>query len=399
MLEHLRVPHPARGLRGGRYCDVHGENGPGQNRRDHPSVRRSLVDHEVATGLGIGVSLSGMSMYCMGSPLVSILLPAFNAESTLEACLRSIRRQTLGDWECLIVDDGSTDASVSRARDAVSRDGRFRLLPGPHLGLVATLNRGLEHCRGHYVARMDADDLMHRERLAGQTALLSRHTGWAGVGCHVRVFPRAGMSDGSRSYERWLNSIDSPRRLRREAFVECPVAHPTLMLRRKLIPASGYRERGWPEDYDLVLRLLLAGGEIGILPRRRLAWRDSPDRLWRTGEAYGRERFNRCKAAFLARSFLARDDRYALWGYGGTGKAMRRALLEFGKRPCHIVELHTGRLGNRIHGAEVIAPSLLADSCTQPLLVSVAGTTARNEIRGALESMGRRELHDFICVA
>jgi glycosyltransferase involved in cell wall biosynthesis len=335
----------------------------------------------------------------VSSPPVSILLPVLDAESTIEACLKSIRRQTFRDWECLVVDDGSTDATPELVQGLAARDGRFRLLPGPHRGLVSALNRGLGHCRGRYVARMDADDLMHRQRLADQTALLSRRADWAAVGCHVRVFPRAAMTDGTRSYERWLNAIDSPEGLRREAFVECPVAHPTLMLRRELVPVAGYRDQGWPEDYDLVLRLLTAGKEIGVLGRRRLCWRDRPERLWRTGEAYGRERITRCKATFLARSFLAGEDRYGLWGYGGTAKAIRRALGELGKQPCHIVELHPGRLGNRIHGADVIAPSRLRESCRRPLLVSVAGAGPRNEIRGALESMGLRELRDFVCVA
>src|SRR5438309_5697620 len=87
------------------------------------------------------------------APAVSILLPAFNAAATLPACLRSIARQTEPRWECVLVDDGSDDATASWARSAAARDARFVVVTRPHRGLVASLNAGLAYCRGHYVAR------------------------------------------------------------------------------------------------------------------------------------------------------------------------------------------------------------------------------------------------------
>src|SRR5262249_13874612 len=169
---------------------------------------------------------------------------------------------------------------------AAGADARVAAVSPPPRGLVAALGTGLERCHGEYVARMDADDLMRRDRLAAQVAALDAAGRLAAVGTHVRFFPRAGMSDGLRAYERWVNSIDSPERGRAEAFVECRVAHPTLLVRRAVLSAVGYRDRDWPEDYDLVLRLLAAGYEIGVIPRRLLAWRDGPRRLTRTHPAY-----------------------------------------------------------------------------------------------------------------
>jgi len=335
-----------------------------------------------------------------GSPIrVSVLLPAYDAERTLAAALDSVRRQSLADWECWVVDDGSTDRTPDVARRYGLDDPRFRLHSGPHEGLVAALNRGLERCRGEYVARMDADDLMHRRRLEEQAALLDARPELVATGCHVRLFPRAGLRDGARDYERWVNGIRAARQVREEAFVECPVVHPTLMIRRQTLRSLGYREMGWPEDYDLLLRLLADGREVGMLPRRRLCWRDRPGRLWRTAAAYRQERFTRCKAFFLAGGFLARGDRYILWGHGGTGRALRRELLAHGKRAAYIVELHPGRLGNRIDGAPVIPPEALSRVPRLPLVVSVAGAEARGQIRGALAAMGMRELRDFVCAA
>ncbi len=335
----------------------------------------------------------------MASPRISILLPVFDAGDSLPACLRSIQRQTFDDWECVVVDDGSTDASLACARRVAAADPRVRVLARPHEGLVATLEFGLEHCRGDLVARMDADDVRHRERLAAQADALDAQPRLAAVGSHVRLFPRRGLGEGMRAYERWLASIDSPRRVREEAFVECPVAHPTLMIRRELLCTLRYRDRGWPEDYDLLLRLLERGERVSVVPRRLLCWRQGPRRLSRTSDSYSIARFTACKASFLARGFLARSEGYVLWGYGGTGRALQRALRERGKRPTAIVELHPRRLGETIQGAPVIRPERLPELPRRPVVVSVAGEIARSEIRTDLAAMGFRELRDYVCTA
>jgi cellulose synthase/poly-beta-1,6-N-acetylglucosamine synthase-like glycosyltransferase len=328
-----------------------------------------------------------------------VLLPVFNGEATLAACLRSIARQTEPDWECVLVDDGSSDGSLACARRFAATDRRFRVVGSRRAGLVETLNAGLARCRGRFVARMDADDLMHRARLREQVAALEAHPDLAAVGCHVRLFPRGALAQGMRAYERWLRSIDSPRRVREEAFVECPLAHPTLMVRREVLQALRYRQCGWPEDYDLVLRLLEGGEHLSVVPRRLLCWRHGPDRLSHTSPVYSIASFTACKACFLARGFLSARESYVLWGYGATGKALRAALCEHGKRPSAIVELHPGRIGTEIHGAPVIHPEELESRPLQPLVVSVAGAAARGEIRSALTALGYRELRDFVCAA
>jgi glycosyltransferase involved in cell wall biosynthesis len=334
------------------------------------------------------------------APRISVLLPAWNAAATLPACLASLARQTEASWECILADDGSDDDTLRIARDAARSDARIRVVAFPHRGIIATLNDALPLCSAMLVARMDADDLMHRDRLAAQAALLDRAPELVAVGCHVRLFPRARLGAGIRAYERWLASIDTPRRVREDALVESPLAHPTLMLRTDALRAhGGYRAMGWPEDYDLVLRLLDAGLDIGVVPRRLVCWRDHIRRLTHTDDAYRIERFTDLKAHFLARGFLAGVERYVLWGYGHTGRALRRALARLGKTPSHIVELHPGRLGQTIHGAPVIAPEALATLPPHRLVASVAGIEARTLIRGFLASLGRVELHDFVCAA
>lgn len=338
-------------------------------------------------------------MQATRAPRVSILLPVYNAERTLPATLRSLLRQSEPQWECIVVDDGSADNTLTCARTFAHGDTRFTIVAAPHRGLVAALNAGIAHCRADIVARMDADDLMHRHRLAAQLRVLDTQPRLAAVGCHVRLFPRTPLRDGLRAYERWLNSIDSARRVREEAYVECPIVHPTLMIRRNVLAQLGYRDCGWAEDYDLILRLLTRGDEIGIVPRRLLCWRNGPHRLTWSGEQYGLDRLMACKAAFLAAHFLAGTDTYILWGFGDTGRALHRALLQHGKRPSHVVEVHPGRLGNVIHGAPVVGYEQLPQLPHRPVVVSVAGEGPRRQIREAMAAMRFRELQDFVCAA
>lgn len=326
-------------------------------------------------------------------------MPAFDAEHTLRAALRSIQRQTEANWECVIVDDGSRDKTREIAEAAARADARVRLLPRSHAGIVGALQAGVAACRAPLVARFDADDLMSRRRLELQASALDDAPELAAVGCHVRLFPRAALREGRIRYEQWLAAIVTAEDVAREAYIECPIAHPTLMIRHEVLARFGYRDRGWPEDYDLVLRLLEAEQRVAVVPARLLHWRDGASRLSRTSADYSIPAFVRCKAEFLARGFLARGERYLLWGYGDTGKSLAEALAQHGKRPEAILELHPRRLGQLIRGVRVVHPETLASLPRLPLLVSVAGLGARTEIREALSSMGFREGSDYVCAA
>lgn len=336
----------------------------------------------------------------MTRPEISVLLPVRDAAATLGAALESIRRQSYGDFECVIVDDGSADESRDLASDLARRDARFRVLALPRRGIVEALNDGLGACRGRFVARMDADDVSCRRRFEAQRATLLADPKLAATGCHVRTFPRGALHAGRLRYERWLNSLGGAEDVWRDRFVECPIAHPTLFARADVLRRYAYREAGWPEDYDLVLRLLGDGERVSVTPRKLLLWRDGAGRHSRSHPRYAANTFFECKAEFLATSFLQGAAAYVLWGYGDTGRTLARALAARGKRPSHIVELHPGRIGERIFGAPVIAPTGLLElpSPRSPIVVSVAGAEARATIRAWLrEHAFGEETH--VCAA
>ena len=164
-------------------------------------------------------------------PRVSILLPAWNAAATIGVALESIRRQTVSSWECVVVDDGSEDATPDLVARLAVTDPRVRLLRTAHHGLISALNTGLDDCAAPLIARMDADDVMHRRRLEYQTAALERDRSLSAVGCRVRIFPRRALSARMCEYEIWLNSLSSAGEVLRDAFIECPGVESNLALK------------------------------------------------------------------------------------------------------------------------------------------------------------------------
>lgn len=338
-----------------------------------------------------------------GRPRVSVLLPCRDAAEHLPACIESLSAQTLGAFEVLAVDDGSRDGTRELLEGWRRRDGRVRVVEGGS-GLVPALRRAAGAARAPLLARMDADDVARPERLERQAEALAERRGLAALGCGVRYVPPPEAGEGYRRYERWLNGLRTPGDLARDLFVECPIAHPTLMIRRSAYRAlGGYRDAGWPEDYDLVLRLHRAGMRAANLPEVLLDWRLRPESRSRVHPAYREEAFLRCKVHHLTEGFLPPDRPLVVWGAGRRGKPLALELGAAGRPPEAFVELDPGKIGQRIHGAEVLDPESFRRRYPDPgdayVLGAVGTPGARKEIRAALGASGRSELDDFRMLA
>lgn len=104
----------------------------------------------------------------MSGPLVSVVVPAFNAERYLARTLTSASAQTHPDLEIVVVDDGSTDRTAEIVRAAAAADPRIRLVRQSNAGVAAARNRGIDDAQGHFIAPLDADDLWHPEKIERQ---------------------------------------------------------------------------------------------------------------------------------------------------------------------------------------------------------------------------------------
>ncbi|HSJ15710.1 MAG TPA: glycosyltransferase [Longimicrobiales bacterium] len=332
-------------------------------------------------------------------PRVSVLMPCRDAAAHLAEALDSILAQTFADFELIAVEDGSRDGTGMLLRRYARRDDRVRVLPAAGAGIVAALRQGLAAARGEIVARMDADDVADPARLDAQLQLLDADPGLAACGTGVCYFPRAIVRDGARRYERWLNGLTDDAAIRRDLFVECPIAHPTLAARRSALEAvDGYQDHGWPEDYDLVLRLAAAGPRLGNVPAVLHHWRERPDRLSRVDPRYSEEAFRRCRLHHL-RPRLDRSDGVVVWGAGPVGKGYARALRADGVPLRAFVDLDPRKIGQTIHGAPVVAPAAIDRFRGAFALAAVAGEGPRRDIRASLAAAGWREGEEFVAVA
>ncbi len=186
------------------------------------------------------------------APLVSVLLAVSDGERYLRAALESILRQTVSDFELLVVDDGSTDGSPAILESI--EDQRLRVLRNDaRHGLAASLNRGLDEARGRYVARLDADDIAFPRRLERQ---LQRMVS----GSPVAVVGSAVMELDASDRPGALHLMPTgPIQVRWAALFSSPFFHPSVLVDREMLETHGLRyeaEYLESEDYDLWTRLL-----------------------------------------------------------------------------------------------------------------------------------------------
>jgi glycosyltransferase involved in cell wall biosynthesis len=201
----------------------------------------------------------------MKGPLVSVLMPAFNAERNIGAAVLSVVNQTYRNWELVIIDDASTDAT---AREVLQfHDRRIRTLRQPvNRGLAAGLNRALAAVQGRFIARMDADDYMEPFRLAEQVRYIMLE-GLAICGTGADKF---GAESG-----RIINP-KTGRDIIDSMLVTNPFVHPTIMIDRvRLGQPLAYNEAfSCEEDYELWSRIVTADN-AGNLDRVTLHYRTS----------------------------------------------------------------------------------------------------------------------------
>ena len=334
----------------------------------------------------------------MNQPLVSILMAVRNEEKYLPGALESILRQTLTDWQLVVIDDGSNDRTAEILKYYADQDSRIQPVYQPSNGLVPALILGTQKCQAEFIARMDGDDICHPQRLEKQYRFLQDNPEISLVATNIRYFPSHVVQGGMRHYEQWQNSLVNQELILRDLFIEAPFTQPSVMYRKTAVASvGGYRDMGWGEDYDLWLRLALNNHKFARIPETLFFWREHAVRLTHTAKEFSLESFRRCKVHFLKQSYLRAKDEVTLWGVGIEGKAWRKALNAAGIEVCHWIDIDPGKIGQTIHGAKVAEPDSLKPG-TGPMLIAIGARGARKLVREKCQELGLTEGKDFICV-
>lgn len=186
-----------------------------------------------------------MKSIASDTPLISVIMPVFNAKAYLAEAIESILSQSYSNFEFLIIDDGSTDGSLKIIQRYACRDTRIRCLNLEHKGAGGAANAGIAAASGDYIARMDADDIALPERFATQLSWITT-TGVDICGSCVKTF-------GVEHRIMWFP--ETHEAIRAEMLFRCALMQPTVMLRADIAKKHPYNENLYFEDYELWTRL------------------------------------------------------------------------------------------------------------------------------------------------
>lgn len=359
------------------------------------------------------------------APLVSVVLPVWNAAATIARAVASVRAQTLRDWELVVVDDGSTDGTREIVRELAREEKQMRVVEVAHGGVAAAANAGAAAARGTFIARMDADDESHPERLAAQVAFLTapENCDVGVVGSLVAFGGDRVASAGYALHVDWTNTLVTPEAIALNRFVELPVVNPSMMFRRELVARhGGYRDGDFPEDYELGLRWLDAGVRMAKVPRVLLTWHDAAGRLTRTDARYAPDKFFEMKAEWIAREVtrlgvgrvfdlpsntprakgrVTAPPYLYVWGAGRHTRKRASHLTAHGVSIAGYIDVDAKKTGRRLGGTGV--PVIGEEALPPPgeifVLSYVTTRGARDYNRAKLIAGGYVEGRDFLMCA
>ncbi len=198
-------------------------------------------------------------------PLVSIVIPAYNASAFLKNALSSCVEQTYSNIEIILVDDGSTDNTREIVNEFIDLKNFRYIKNEQNAGLIFTLNRGIDQAQGQFIARMDADDISLPTRIEKQVKVLLENPTIDVVGSDVIL-----IDENNQKHGKPRDLIQGNEEIEWSIITSCPLHHPTVMFKRKF---QYLKEEKHVEDLGLWSRILLSGKNITVLKEPLLLYR------------------------------------------------------------------------------------------------------------------------------
>lgn len=323
--------------------------------------------------------------------MISILMPVKNAARYLDACLNSILNQDYHNWELLAVDDGSTDQSAIILNAYKLKDNRIKVFKNSGQGIVDALKLAYVNSSGRLIHRMDADDLMPKDKLSILSDGLQ--PGQVSTGM-VEYFSDDWMVGlGFQNYQNWINELMHTSEFWKDIYVECPIPSPAWMMHREDLDKIGaFDSAHLPEDYDLCFRMYQHG--LIIKPRNKLVhrWRDSQNRTSRKDPTYYPMAYYPLKMNYFLE--LERNNKdLVLWGAGKKGKRIAKWLIAKGVQFYWLTN-NQKKIGVQVH-QQVLKradPDFLKGKQT---IIAVASPNDKQEIMQQLISKGLKNAQDY----
>lgn len=292
---------------------------------------------------------------------ISIILPVFNGMRTISNTLESILVQTYSNFEVLVIDDGSTDDTLAIVTGF--SDPRIKIIRNKrNLGLIPTLNKGLDLACGKYIARMDADDVMHPNRLKIQYEFMESHPGVDICGAFMNL----------KSYGKKIGIIQhgiSYDDVKAELLFNSPIPHPLFFIRTERIGSLRYNESyKYCEDYEFLSNFLI--DRVGRnIPKYLLDYNVVENSQTRIGEELSTDRFE--KITSIQKRLLIKDLRLPLNSLNMT----RHYQLCLSSNMSKIDDLNNAKTITEIHHyfEELLIANKVSSYCSNAALQNMLG--------------------------
>lgn len=215
---------------------------------------------------------------------LTVLMPVYNAENYLKQAIESILNQTYKDFDLLIINDGSTDKSAAIVQ-SFSDDRIIFIENEQNMGIVKTLNRGIDLIKGDYIVRMDSDDICLPQRFEKQLSFMDQHPAIAVAGSSIELFNDEGV-------RKTITVETDPKRIRTQLMFEAALKHPSVIIRTSVLKENDYLydiEHKATEDLGLWQKLSF-NHDLGNIEEVLLEYRDNEFGITRTAEKNQTER-------------------------------------------------------------------------------------------------------------
>lgn len=317
----------------------------------------------------------------MSDELISIVMPYKNCAQFLEETLDSIIEQTYTNWELIAVNDNSEDNGEDIINNYSKKDKRIIPIKNTKKGIIGALNTGYNVTKGKYITRMDADDLMMKEKLSQLKKVLNNNNKDTVAIGKVHYFKSNGeqIGNGYLEYQNWINKLAVNENSFSEIYKECPIPSPSWMMKKSDFDKIGaFQSATYPEDYELAFRMYKNKISVIATPTIVHHWRDYNTRTSRIDENYKDNRFLVLKTNSFIEIDYQSEKQLCILGAGKKGKSIAKLLIDKNinfKWLCGT----SNKIGHNIYG-KIIKDSSIPINNAQ-IIVAIANKEEINRIK------------------
>lgn len=327
--------------------------------------------------------------------MISILLPVYNAAPFLTPCLESILHQSEKEWELIAIDDFSTDDSFKILTAFSLEDNRIKVFKNKAKGIIPALQLAFEKSNGNFITRMDADDLMPKDKLfLLKKNLIEKGKRYLSTGL-VKYFSEGELGNGYQKYEAWLNELSSLNKNFEDIYKECVIPSPAWMCHREdLIRCGAFDSKIYPEDYDLCFRFFEKNLKVIAVQEVIHLWRDYSNRTSRTDKKYAIQHYFDLKLPYFLKLNYDTNRPLVIWGAGTKGKHIVKMLLE-NNVALTWVSNNEKKNGKDIYGIVVQDFEEIKKLKNPQIIITVAAPDDQVEIIFFLKENNFRKMEDY----